>query len=146
MAGSETVSTPAAAVMLSGIGVANSGTLTSPFTPAAPWWMWPSVGALMPFQEKANVMRSPCTRISPVALPFGSPTGGLPGTWTSWRPSSFADRNTGFRRDRWMPADRSCLGAGAVAGIAPWSMFIPDMSMPGMLFIPGAGDGVELAE
>jgi hypothetical protein len=93
----------------------------------------------MPFQENANVTRLPCTRTMPVALPLGSPTGGLPGTCTSCPPSSFASRKTGLSRARWIAADRSGAGAVALAGAAwPWS--IPDMSMPGMAgAVEGAG-------
>jgi hypothetical protein len=91
--GSVTVTLPTAALSVPGSAVPKNGTLTAPLVPAAPMWMWPAVGAAMPFHFIANEIWLPLIRSTSTACPSLSPTAGEPaGPGTSLRPLSVATR------------------------------------------------------
>src|SRR5215470_3568836 len=115
--GSVTVVAPAVAVAVAGSAEPKRATCTGPLTPAAPWWMWPRVGAVMPRHSTAKVTRAPCTRTSALPLASGSPTAGPPGTGTSLRPDNVAVKNRGAKPF----GELAAAGDPVAVGVEPWS-------------------------
>ena len=64
---SDTVTVPTAASRVSGRAVPKNGICTAPLLPLAPTWIWPAVGAAMPFHLTANDTWLPLTRTTSTA-------------------------------------------------------------------------------